>query len=62
MRVTLLVAVVAPRTGKTIKNGLQVFGREENLIQNGTLCIYFKPIVRNRVSKLELTQAKNGLF
>jgi len=32
MGVTSLVAVVAPRTGKIIKNGLGVFGRGENLV------------------------------
>jgi len=30
-----LVEVVAPRTGKIIKNGLSVFDRGENLLQNG---------------------------
>jgi len=40
MRVTSLVVVVAPRTGKILKNGLRVFEREENLLQNGiTLCV-----------------------
>jgi len=37
-RVTSLVAVVAPHTGKTVKNGLHVFERGENLLQNGTAC------------------------
>jgi len=35
MTVTSLVAVVAPRTGKIIKNDLRLFERGENLIQNG---------------------------
>jgi len=30
-----LVAVVAPRTGNIIKNGLSVFEIRENLLQNG---------------------------
>jgi len=34
MTVTSLVAVVAPRTTKIIKNGLLVFERRENLLQN----------------------------
>jgi len=34
--------------------------QRENLLQNTTLCIYVKPIVRNRVSKF--LQKKNGLF
>jgi len=37
MTVTSLVAVIAPRTGKIIKNGLGVFESEENLLQNGIL-------------------------
>jgi len=36
MRVTSLVAVVALRTGKIIKNGLAVFEKGENLLQNVT--------------------------
>jgi len=35
MAVTSLIAVVAPRTSKIIKNGLSVF--KENLLQNGIL-------------------------
>jgi len=58
-----LATAVAPRTGKTIKNGLRVFEREKNSLQNGiTLCSCVEPIVRNRVTKLEFTQTKNGLF
>jgi len=34
MTVTSLIAVVAPRTTKIIKNGLLVFERRENLLQN----------------------------
>jgi len=38
MKVTPLVAVMAPRTVKIVKNGL--IERGENLLQNGiTLCI-----------------------
>jgi len=36
MRVTSLVAVVAPRTGKIIKNSHRVFERGENFPQNCT--------------------------
>jgi len=32
-------AVVAPRTGKIVKNDLRVFERGENLLHNGTLCL-----------------------
>jgi len=41
MIVTSFVAVVAPRTRKIVKNGLHLFEREENLLQNGiiTLCV-----------------------
>jgi len=39
MTVTSLVAVVAPRTGKTIKNGLSVF---KDLLQNGILHFVFR--------------------
>jgi len=42
MRVTLLVAVVVPCTGKIIKNGLRVFERGENLLQNSILHFVFK--------------------
>jgi len=37
MMPTSLVAAVAPRTGKIIKNGLRVFERGENLLQIGIL-------------------------
>jgi len=62
---TSFAAHVASRTGKIIKNGLRIFERAENFLQNGILHFVFKvkPIVRNRVAKkLEFTQAKNGLF
>jgi len=36
-----LAAAVAPRTGKTIKNDLRVFEREENLLQNGKIHFVF---------------------
>jgi len=39
MTVTSLVAVLAPRTGKIIKN---VVERGENLLQNGILHFVFK--------------------
>jgi len=35
MTVKSLVAVVATRRGKIIKNGLHIFERGENLLQNG---------------------------
>jgi len=31
----VLAGAVAPRTGKIIKNGVDVFERGENLLQNG---------------------------
>jgi len=37
-----LVTVVAPRTGKIIKNGRSVFERGEKLLQNGELHFVFK--------------------
>jgi len=37
MTPTSLVAVVVPRTGKIMKNGLSVFERGENFLQNGIL-------------------------
>jgi len=37
MEVTSLAAVVAPRTGKIVKNGIDVYERRENLLQNGIL-------------------------
>jgi len=40
----LLAAAVAPCTGKIIKNGVRVFERGKNLLQND------KSIVRNRVT------------
>jgi len=42
MRWCLLVAAVALRTGKIIKNGLNAFGRGENLLQNGVLSFAFR--------------------
>jgi len=36
-----LAAAVAPRTGEIIKNGLSVFERGENLLQNGILHFAF---------------------
>jgi len=33
MMVTSLVAIVAPRTSKIVKNGLRAFERGENLLQ-----------------------------
>jgi len=41
MTVTSLVVVVAPRTGKIIKNSLSVFKRGEKLLQNGLLYFVF---------------------
>jgi len=43
--------VVAPRTGKIIKNGLNVFERRENLLKNGMLQFVFMSIVRNLTLK-----------
>jgi len=40
MRVTSLVAVVAPRRGNII-NGLYIFERGENLLQNGIFHFVF---------------------
>jgi len=37
MRVTSLVAVVAPRASKIVKNGLRLFEKGENLLQMGIL-------------------------
>jgi len=46
-----------------IKNSLCIFERGENLLQNGILhFILDSDFVRNRVTKLEFTQTKNGLF
>jgi len=53
---TLLVAAVAPRTGKIIKNGLSFL--EEDLLQNCVLH-FVQSIVRNRVGKLDFKQIKN---
>jgi len=39
---TPLIATIAPRTGKIIKNGLRVFKREEHLLQNGILHFVFR--------------------
>jgi len=44
MTVMSLVAVVAPRTGKIIKNGLRVFEREEDLLQICILHFGFKKV------------------
>jgi len=41
MRVTSLVAVVAPRTGKIVKNS-RVFERGEDFLQNGVLHFVFR--------------------
>jgi len=41
MAVMSLAAVVAPRTGKII-NGLDVFERGKNLLQNGILHLVFR--------------------
>jgi len=42
MTATSLVAVGASYTGKIIKNSLNVFEREENLLQNGVLHFVFR--------------------
>jgi len=41
MTVTSFLAVIGPRTDKTIKNGLSIFEREQNLLQNGVLHFVF---------------------
>jgi len=42
MRVKSLVVVVAPRTGKIIKNGHNVFEGGENLLQNDVFHFVFR--------------------
>jgi len=42
MRMCLLAAAVVRRTGTIIKNGLNVFERGENLLQNGVLDFAFR--------------------
>jgi len=42
MSLTSLVVVVAPRTGKIVKNDLRVFEGGENLLQNGILHFVFR--------------------
>jgi len=42
MTPTSLVVVVAPRIDKFINNGLSVFERGEDLLQNGILHFVFK--------------------
>jgi len=41
MTITSFIEVVAPRTGKIIKNGFSIFEKREHLPQNGinTLCV-----------------------
>jgi len=46
--VTSLEAAVAPRTGKIIKNGLSVFERLENLLQDGILHFVFRLSQKSR--------------
>jgi len=53
MTVTSLVAVVAPRKGKIIKNGLCVFERVENLLQNGILQTFLKRSLSLKRLKIE---------
>jgi len=50
IRVTSLVGVVAPRTGKIIKKGLCVFERGENLIQNGMFHFVFTLILSPEIA------------
>jgi len=52
-----LAATVTPRTEKIIKNGLRVFERGENLLQNGILHFVF----RWKVSFSERGLALKGL-
>jgi len=58
MKTSSLALVVAPRTGKIIKNVLDVFGNGEKSATKRyiKLCIWVKPIVRNRVGKLEFSK------
>jgi len=42
MTPTSLAAAVAPRTGEIIRNGLGVFEKAENLLQNGILHFAYK--------------------
>jgi len=42
MTMTSLVATVAPRAGKIIKDRLRIFEIGENLLQNGILHFVFK--------------------
>jgi len=42
MTPTRLIVDVAPRTGKTIKNGFRIFERGENVLQNSILYFVFK--------------------
>jgi len=49
------VAAVAPRTSKFIKNGLNVFERRENLLQNGISHFVF------RFSQLSSWKVRNYL-
>jgi len=57
MMTTSLVAAVAPHK---VKNGLNVFERGENLLQNWHITLFVQPIVRNRVGKIYVDE--NLLF
>jgi len=66
MAMTSLVVVVAPRTGKIIKNSFSVFERGKIYYKMVYKHFVFKikSIVRNRVGNLEFEfkQTKNRLF
>jgi len=53
------VAAVAPRTGKIIKNGLNVFQGGENLLQNGILHFVFR---FSQSSEITLESWKTRIF
>jgi len=48
----LLTAALAPRKVKIIKNGLDVFEREENLLQNGILKFAFRYKAKRQESQI----------
>jgi len=58
MSVTSLVAVLAPRAGKIVKNGLCVFERRK-FATKWYITHLVQSIVRNHAGKLEFTQTKN---
>jgi len=61
MTPTSFAEPIAPRSGKIIKNGLRVFERGENLLQNGILHFVFN-LSQSSEIVLQFKQAKKGLF